>query len=135
MENLVPRQIDQPTTVQLEEYKQIVAERRFVMTSYMQAIGLYLALSGFALREVVTAEVPLIRCLLASAITFLNGVAVFAAFRFKSMAMHAITREEYIAMRWSIQRPHSLMWGFWAGLLVVGVSQVTVIGIFLFRLR
>ena len=37
----------------IEEYKILVDERRFVMTRYMQALGLYLILVAYTLKRII----------------------------------------------------------------------------------
>jgi hypothetical protein len=120
---------DGPTAspTMLEEWKQLIEERRFVMRSYMQALALYLALGGYALKELLASESPLLAILIGLFFTSLNGVAVYAASRFKSMAMHAIEQEEMLATSLGIKTPHSLTWGYNGGICVVIFFQLAVI--------
>jgi len=118
---------------ELEEYKQVLEERRFVMTRCMQAIGLYLALSGFAVKQLLDARSPVLLCLLAVILTLLNGVAVWAAGRFRSMATQAMSRESYFVQRYNLQQMHSLFWGYYGAWLLVVVDQVAVLCVVLWR--
>jgi sulfite exporter TauE/SafE len=110
----------------LEEYRQVLKERRFVMTRYMQAVGLYLALSGFAVREVVDARTLLWAGIVAGVVTILNGLAFYAAGRFRSMAKKAMQRETEFSNRYGTQTMHDLFWGYWGGIALVSVSQLIV---------
>src|SRR5688500_2952720 len=57
---------------ELEEYRQVLKERQFIMTRFMQAVGLFVTLSGFALKELIDAN-PVKRILLLAALfTVLN---------------------------------------------------------------
>ena len=113
--------------LQLEEYRQVILERRFVMTRYMQAIALYLALSYFGLNQLTAATTPLpMVAVLAALFTFLNGVGFYAARRFRNMAIHATSREAPLAKKMSFQEPYDLLWGYRGGLLLVGATQIVV---------
>src|ERR1039458_6568058 len=79
---------------QVEEYKQVLKERHFVMTRFMQAVGLYLTLSGFALNELVQTKAKGRIVLLVALFTTLNVVALYVARKFKGMATHALRSEE-----------------------------------------
>lgn len=119
--------------IALEEYRQVVEERRFVMTRYVQAIGLYLALAGFGLKELIAAPSEVVVWLLSALFTALNTIALYAAQRFKSMAMHAINREITLAQRLQVQGPHSLIWGYAGGVLTVLLFELAIVLIAVFR--
>jgi hypothetical protein len=73
------------------------------MTRYVQAIELYLALFGFALRELAVAEPFRLAMLSGGLLTAVNGLAIFAATRFRSMTLHAMERECVLAEE--LERP------------------------------
>jgi hypothetical protein len=112
--------------LQLEEYRQLTLERRFVMTRYMQAIALYLALSYFGLRELTTTPSLPIVAVMTTLFTFLNGLGLYAASHFRNMAIHATVREALLAKKMNFQQPHDLLWGYRSGVLLVGATQVVV---------
>jgi hypothetical protein len=111
---------------EVEEYRQVLQERHFVMTRYMQAIGLYLALSGFALRELIGAESIWSLLLLGGTFTGLNVLAVYAAGQFRNMAHSAMVREEFFAKTFDLQKTHELFWGYRLGIWLVAITQVSV---------
>ena len=119
----------------LEEIRHLVEQRRFVMKSYMQALALYLALAGFALRELLTAPSSLVIWVLAGLFTCLNVLAFYAAGQFKSMALHAAEREAVLAKQLGMQEPHSLVWGYKSGITVVLLYQASVIATAALKLR
>ena len=118
---------------ELEEYKQVLRERQFVMKSYMQAVGLYLALSGFALKELLDARSAYRTWILAGAFTLANVLALFAANRFKGMAEHAMNRERFFVERYSLEQTSVLFWGYHLGVILVAIDQVAVITIALMK--
>jgi hypothetical protein len=111
---------------ELEEYKQVLIERQFVMSRYMQAVGLYLALSGFALRELLDAKPGLRTWFLAILFSVLNIIALQVARQFRNMAAHAMQREDYLAERYHLARTSQLYWGYRAGVLLVCISEVSI---------
>ncbi len=119
----------------LEEYKQVVAERRFVMTRYMQALGLYLMLAGFAARELAGARSRFLATLLLAVFTIFNALAIYVAGRFRSMAYRAMRREMILAAEHKLEPMHELFWGYSAGLIVVILDQIAVLAIYVWVLR
>jgi hypothetical protein len=114
---------------QVEEYKQVLKERHFVMTRFMQAVGLYLALSGFALKALVQVQsiaIPRV-VLLVTLFTILNTVALYVARRFKDMATHALKREFTIVERHNLTQSSTLFWGYYAGVVLVCVSEIAIL--------
>ena len=120
--------------VSLEEFKHVAEERRFVMNRYMQAVGLYLALSGWGLKELFETPPLLVVCIWGASYTGLNILAVYAAGQFKRMAFHAIARETELAVGLGMLAPYPLTWGYWGGIVVVVFSEATMIAILIFRL-
>jgi len=119
---------------ELEEYRQVLEERRFVMTRYMQAVGLYLALAGFAGKELLDARSPGRLWLLAVLLSSLNLMGVWAARRFRSMAERAMLRESYFVEHYGVQQMHLLFWGYWGGLILVLLDQLVLVCIVAWRL-
>ena len=93
------------------------------MTRYMQAIGFYLALSGFGFKELLALTSRSLILGVGAGFTALNVLAFYAAGRFRSMAKHARDREKYYASRYDLQSQHELFWGYWLGILLVGASE------------
>ena len=125
--------VPQSLLVTLEEIKRTAEERRFVMTSYMQALALYLALTGYGLND-MSGTMPGVRFwIVSAAVTVANGLALYAASRFRSMALHVMARERRLALELRIGEPHSLLWGYGCGVIVVGLSQVAAVLIVVFK--
>jgi small-conductance mechanosensitive channel len=125
----IDRGVDSCAGFELDEYKEVINERRFVMTRYMQALALYLALSGFAAKELINTPSLLLLWLMGAAFTLLNGLAIYAAGRFRSMADRAMSRESELALRLNMQEMHDLSWGHRAGVLLVVLDELAVISI------
>jgi hypothetical protein len=123
-----------PSAFELEEYKQVLKERHFVMTRYMQAVGLYLALSGFALRELSSAQSASQVWLLAVSFTLLNVVAPYAARQFRNMARDAMNRELHFVAQYHVRQMHDLFWGYYLGLWLVGIDQAAVVAVAILKL-
>lgn len=117
----------QATTLLLEEYKVLVDQSRFVMTRYMQAIAIYMALIGFSLKEVVAVNKPHIMFVLLTIIFCLNFVAYYAAIHFRRMAYHALDKQTEVANKLSFQPPYPMAWGFYAGIVLVTLVQIAII--------
>lgn len=114
---------------QVEEYKQVLNERHFVMTRFMQAVGLYLALSGFALKELVETLAITRVVVLVALLTILNTLAWYVARKFKDMATHALQRERAIVERHNVTQSSTLFWGYYAALVLVCVSEIAILTI------
>jgi hypothetical protein len=112
---------------QVGEYKQVLKERHFVMTRFMQAVGLYLTLSGFALNELVQTKAKGRIVLLVALFTTLNVVALYVARKFKGMATHALLRERAIVERHNVTQSSTLFWGYYAALVLVCVSEIAIL--------
>src|SRR5664280_547379 len=112
---------------QVEEYRQVLKERHFVMTRFMQAVGLYLALSSFALKELVEAQSITRVVVLASLFTILNTMALYVARKFKDMATHATERECAIVERHNMTQSSTLFWGYYVGVVLVCVSEIAIV--------
>lgn len=99
------------------------------MTRYIQAVGFYLALSGFGLRELVT--VSSLALILGSSILFpaLNILALYAAIKFRSMAKLAAGREEVLVKRYRLQQRHELFWGYTASVWLVVLNEATILAL------
>lgn len=124
-----------PSALELQEWKQVIEERRFVMLSYMQALALYLALGGYALKELLGENSLPIVIMTGIFFTCINGIALFAAARFKSMAVHASNREIALAAKFGVPPAHCLKWGHTSGVIVVVFFQVAVIAAVIFKAR
>ncbi len=100
----------------------------------MQAVGLYVTLSGFALRELVEQE-PMNRVwLLVALFSALNILAVVVARQFRNMADHTMKREMYFVNRYQVQQTYGLFWGYYAGVVLVCVSEGATISVLAFKL-
>lgn len=117
----------------LEEYKLLVKERRFVMTRFIQAVALYMALCGFAVREVIVARSVLILVLVTLAFTFLTPVALYAARKFRNMYSHGAQRESLLAAKLCFGPPYPLLWGYRAAVVFVLLAQSSLITVALIR--
>lgn len=105
------------------------------MTRYMQAIAIYLALVGFALKETLSTSNLLIAILYASLISVLNGAAFYAAYHFRRMAYHALDRQEVLAESLGFSAPYPMIWGYYGGVFLVSVAQLAIIAILTLKLR
>ena len=105
--------------IELEEYRQVLEERRFVMTRYMQAIGLYLLLSSWVLKLILDMKVGVELWALLISFSVLNSLGIVVANRFESMAAHALARERYFVTRFQVRQHHELFWGYWFGVMLV----------------
>ena len=117
----------------LEEFRQVVEDRRYVMTRYIQAVGLYLALAAFALKELVSAPSLPLPFLTAALHSTLNILAFYAARQFKRMALHYWNRETALARHLSMQGPSSLLWGYTSGIVLVSLIQLAVLAVAVIR--
>lgn len=135
--NLAPNQdhSPQPESVTLAEFGHVVKERRFVMTSYMRALVIYLGLSGYGLLELSKETIPFLLWVVGILMTVTNGLAIYAAGRFKSMAIHAMQRERQLALQLKMGEPHSMLWGYGSGVILVVVCEITVIGLVVWKIR
>ncbi len=111
----------------LEEYKVIVEESRFVMSRYMQALIIHIALMGFAAKEIAAAPTGAIALTLALAVFVLNFGAYYGAVCFRSMAYHALNRQAVLADNLGIQRPHPMIWGYYLGLGSITISEICLL--------
>lgn len=109
--------VDLPENEQilLEEYKLIVAERRFIMTRYMQSLIFYPVVMGYAFKELLSAPSLRASVLFSLFMIGVNSVYWYAANRFRSMAYHALDREMILAKHLHTQLPHPMIWGYHAG--------------------
>lgn len=114
----------------LEEYKLLEQQARFVMTSYMQGLGLYLALVGFGIREVLESKDGLRTVALIGALTCGNILAVYGAGHFRRMAYHALNRQSELADRLGFQGPYPMLWGYKAGIASFILVQLGMIAAF-----
>ncbi len=120
---------------ELEEYKQVLNERQFVMTRYMQAVGLYVTLSGLGLKQLAEAsEIPRV-WFLALLFTSLNVVASIAARKFRDMANNALEREKDFVKKYQLRQMQDLFWGYYAGVFLVIASQTGIVVISVFRIN
>ena len=117
---------------ELEEYKQVLCERRFVMTRFMQAVALYLALSAFAAKEMVEMDVH-VASMLEVCFTVLNVLALYVAKHFRRMADQALQRERHFVERFGVRQMYELFWGYKAAVLFVGTAQVATLSFLVWR--
>ena len=115
------------------EYKALVEESRFVMTRYIQALGLYLALTGFGVREILSAPSKEISLIIVVFITCFNVLGYYGARKFKSMAYHALNRQALLSDHLNIQRPYPMIWGYRSGIACLIISQISLIIIIILK--
>jgi hypothetical protein len=120
--------------MKFEEYKVVEEKIKFIITRYMQGLALYLALGGFALKEIVAIPTSGIAVGLAGLVTCLNILTYIAAGNFRKMADHAIDKQQEIALELDMQAPYPLVWGYYAGVVCMVLTQLAIIGLALFRL-
>jgi hypothetical protein len=114
------------TSTAVEEYKLQVEETRFLMTRYMQAGAIYLALIGFAAKLTMDTSSLQIALLVAVIAFFLNLGTFYVAGHFRSMVYHALNRVALLADHLGTQQPHPMMWGYYIGLITFAVIQVAL---------
>lgn len=100
----------------LEEYKLIVAERRFVMERYIQGLVIYSVVMGYSFKELLIAPTAEASVLLSLFVFALNTAYWYSANKFRSMAYHALNRERTIAVSLNVQLPHPMIWGYYVGI-------------------
>lgn len=110
----------------LAEHKHLAAEAQFVMTRYMQAIALYLALTGFAMKEFLATGSYVVVFVLFCALSALNCVGVYSVGQFRTMAYYSLERQALVAEALEFQRPHHMIWGYFAGLSLIIFAQSCV---------
>lgn len=124
---------DRRLQIDLEEYRQLVEERRFVMQRYIQSLFIYLAVMGYSIKELLfIAPDPIfitLTALLICAIAF----AYYAARQFRSMAYHAIDREKLLAMKLQVQPPHEMLWGYYGGIFLLLSGLIAVLALIVHR--
>lgn len=97
----------------VEEYKQVLEEGRMIMTRYIQAIGLYLALSGFGLKELVATRSHSLVLAASIVFTMLNVLAIYAARSFRRMAAFAAQREKFFVEQYRVEPTHECCGDLW----------------------
>jgi len=105
------------------------------MTRYMQAIGLYLALSGFTLKELVGAQESTLIWILAALLTLVNSIGIWAARHFRNMYQHAFRRECELVERLQAQKSYELLRGYRGGLWLVSLCEAAVVGLTALKIR
>lgn len=118
----------------LEEFKHVAAEVQFVMTKYMQTMALYLALTGFATKELVDSVSLPLAVILFLTLTALNCTGVYVTRQFRSMAYHSLCRQATLADALKFQKPHHMAWGYYPGIAVVAFSQAASIAILIAKI-
>lgn len=113
----------------LEEYRALVEERRFVMTRYTQAIGLYLALVAFLVSRLGDLQTGREAVIVVSAFTLLNAWGLYAAWWFRKMAYHALNRETILAEHLGVQWPPPMKWGDYGGVLLITLCELAVVAL------
>jgi hypothetical protein len=117
----------QNSQFEIEDYRQILEERRFVMTRYMQALWLYLALSGYGLSKLLELKSATLIYGVGIAYSLLNVVAFHVAGRFRGMARVASLQEMHYVEKYKLSRRPVLYWGYWMGILVVILSEAATV--------
>lgn len=112
-----------------EEYKLIVAERRFIMTRYMQGLVFYPVIMGYAFRELLYAESLVTSFLFALFMVSVNWIAQVAAKHFRSMAYHALNREKILAEHFNVQKPHPMIWGYRLGVTLFRIAYILILAV------
>lgn len=118
----------------LEEYKILVEESRFVMTKYMQALGLYLALMGFGVKEILSASSAEYTIIITFLMSCLNVLTYYGANKFRSMAYHSLVRQTILADYLKMQHPHAMVWGYYAGIACFTIFQILLLIIIILNL-
>jgi predicted PurR-regulated permease PerM len=116
-----------------EEYKYISEQSKFVMTRYMQAGALYLALSGFVIKEIVSTPNVVLAYLVAFFFFSINILFYLAARKFRDMAYHWLNKQKDIADDFGFHRPYSMMWGYNIGVACVCLVIGAIVAVVLFR--
>ncbi len=111
----------------LEEYKMVAEESRFVMTRYMQAVVIHIALMGFVAKEIIAEKTTAIALTIALSVFILNFGGYYCAGRFRSMAFHALNRETVLADHLGFQQPHAMVWGYYIGLVWITLSEISLL--------
>lgn len=104
------------TNLLLEEFKLVCEESRFTMTRYMQMLAIYVFLIGLIVRELAHGQGHLRVSILTVIAIVVSLIACFGAKMFRSMAYHYLDRAALIADELKVQRPHPMVWGYWAGM-------------------
>lgn len=120
------------TDVVLTELHHLVDERRFIMSSYMRALSIYLAAAGYGMKELIDEPNLALALALWLALSSGNWVACFMAGRFRSMFLHSYHREKQLRAQLGMEQPHSLLWGYWGGIVLfvmVQLADIAVIGV------
>lgn len=111
-------------SITLEEYKSLVLERRFVMTSYIQAIAFYVAVVGFSGGQYFAVHTRSQRLFLLAFVIGVNTLAWLTAGKFRKLAYHAIDRETLLAQSLGMQAPYPLVWGYQYALGMGAIIQI-----------
>jgi hypothetical protein len=114
----------------LEEYRQLVGERRFVMTRYMQTLIFYPVVMGYSFVELVSFQSRFTAALIAVFMLVANTIFLYGADKFRSMAYHALNREAVIAHHLRTQKPHPMLWGYYFGIAAVVLGYLVIIVVF-----
>jgi len=111
----------------LEEYRVIVAERRFIMTRYMQSMTFYVVVMGYSFAQFLAATSISASIVYALFMLLVNTAFVFGARNFRKMAYHAINREAILARRLGVQYPYPMMWGYQTGIYSLVAAYILVL--------
>jgi hypothetical protein len=117
----------------LEEYKLIVSERRFIMVRYMQSLIFYPVIFAYAFRELIYAQTVWTTIVVAVFIFFINAAYLYGAINFRSMAYHALNREMILAEHLKVQLPHPMIWGYYAGIVILIVTYIGTVVLILIK--
>jgi hypothetical protein len=119
----------------LEEYKLIVSERRFIMARYMQSLIFYPVIFAYAFRELLYAPTIAATIMIGIFMFSINTAYLYAAHNFRSMAYHALDREMILANHLKVQHPHPMIWGYYAGIVILIVTYIGTIILLLIKVR
>ncbi|MCK9211048.1 MAG: hypothetical protein M0P61_09460 [Ignavibacteriaceae bacterium] len=111
----------------IELYKIILEERRSIMAKYIQALAIYLGLTGFVLeklffRDGTNSKYPVIAFM-----TVTNFLAFFAIGYFKKMAKNIFHAEIKVAEKLKMEVTPNLYWGYWLVIIFIICSQALLI--------
>lgn len=104
------------------------------MTRYIQMLAIAAPVIGLLLREMFLALEIVTVGLWVVVATLLNGLLLYGARRFRSMAYHTLDRLALLSDHLGMQRPYPMMWGYRGGLSVIALFELVSIGYFGFRL-
>jgi len=113
-------------SIELDELKIVVEDRRFYVTRYFQAAAFYLAILALGVKSIIETQSPKILLVLAVVFELFNFLAFFLAYQFKRIVYDSLNREIYLSSLLKFKPPTDLNWGYWSGIYI---SSVALIGL------